>query len=59
MIEEFGLKASQAAQAIRVALTGKTVSPGLFEVMAVLGREECSRRLERAIEHIKAKGNAP
>ena len=59
MIEEFGLKASQAAQAIRVALTGKTVSPGLFEVMTVLGREECSRRLKRAIEHIKAKGNAP
>lgn len=34
---------------IRVALTGKTVGPGLFELMAVLGPERMRRRFERAI----------
>jgi glutamyl-tRNA synthetase len=45
------------AQPIRVALTGKTVSPPIDEVMAALGKEEVIRRLQRAIEHInKMKG---
>jgi glutamyl-tRNA synthetase len=35
-------------QPIRVALTGKTASPGLFEVMEILGRDEVVRRLIRA-----------
>jgi len=38
------------AQTARVALTGRTVSPGLYEVLAVLGPRESLERLERAIE---------
>ena len=41
------------AQPIRVALAGKTVSPPIDEVMAILGREEVVQRLQRAIESIK------
>ena len=38
----------------RVALTGKTVGPGLFELMAVLGPDRCIRRMNRAKAHLKA-----
>jgi glutamyl-tRNA synthetase len=40
-----GLKLGQAAQPLRAALTGRAMSPGLFDVMAVLGREESLARL--------------
>ena len=43
--EESGLKLGQAAQPLRAALTGRATSPGLFDVMAVLGREETLARL--------------
>ncbi len=43
--EETGLKLGQIAQPLRAALTGKTTSPPLFDVMAVLGREETLARL--------------
>jgi glutamyl-tRNA synthetase len=48
--EAHGLKFASLAQALRVALTGSTVSPGLFEVMVVLGREEVLGRLDDAAE---------
>lgn len=40
------LKLGKVAQPLRAALTGTTVSPGIFEVMAVLGREETLARLD-------------
>jgi glutamyl-tRNA synthetase len=48
MQEEQLKNLGQLAQPVRVALTGGTVSPGIFEVMAVLGRERTLVRLERA-----------
>jgi glutamyl-tRNA synthetase len=39
------LKLGAVAQPLRVALTGRTTSPGIFDVLAVLGREECLARL--------------
>jgi len=47
--ESHGLSAGKLIHPIRLALTGKTVSPGLFELMNVLGRETVLRRLEKAI----------
>jgi glutamyl-tRNA synthetase len=44
--DDHGLKLGQIAQPLRAALTGRSTSPGLFEVMAVLGREETLARLE-------------
>jgi glutamyl-tRNA synthetase len=43
--EEAGVKLGGVAQPLRVALTGKMTSPGIFDVLAVLGRQECLDRL--------------
>ena len=45
-----GIKAGELMAAARVALTGRTVAPGLFEVMALLGRERTVARLRAAAE---------
>jgi glutamyl-tRNA synthetase len=54
LVEEEGIKMGQLAQPVRVALTGRTASPGLFEVMEVLGRERTLIRLQEGIERAKA-----
>ena len=46
------LKLGKIAQPVRVALTGLTVSPGLFEIIDVLGKETALRRLRRAVDHM-------
>ncbi len=43
------LKLGKVAQPLRAALTGRTVSPGIFEVMVLIGREESMARLEDQI----------
>jgi glutamyl-tRNA synthetase len=50
--EKRGLKLVQIAQPVRVALTGGTVSPGIFEVMEILGKEKVIDRLKMAVHHI-------
>ena len=47
--EARGLKAGTLIHAVRVAMTGKTVSPGLFEVLALLGRDRVRARLAAAV----------
>ena len=47
-LAEQGLQIKDVAQSARVALTGRTASPGLFEVMATLGKSETLRRLQHA-----------
>jgi glutamyl-tRNA synthetase len=54
LVEEEDLKLGQLAQPVRVALTGRTASPGLFEVMEVLGRERTLFRLRTGIERASA-----
>ncbi|OPX37697.1 MAG: glutamate--tRNA ligase [Desulfobacteraceae bacterium 4484_190.2] len=54
-LEDNDIKLKKVAQPLRVALTGKTASPGIFEVMEVLGRETVLERLEKAITHIRSK----
>jgi glutamyl-tRNA synthetase len=54
-LEKHQIKLSKVAQPLRVALTGKTVSPGIFEIMEVLGQEMVIRRLSDAISHIRSK----
>ena len=46
--EAQGVKLGQVAQPLRVALTGSTISPGIFEVLAILGPAEARARLEAA-----------
>lgn len=47
--EQAGLKAGALIHAVRVSLTGRTVSPGLFDVMALLGRDLVLRRVDAAV----------
>jgi glutamyl-tRNA synthetase len=52
VLGRFNLKLGQLAQPVRVALTGGTVSPGIYEVIAVLGRDRAVARLKNAIAQI-------
>ena len=49
IVDAHGLKPKEVFQPIRVALTGTTVSPGIFESVAALGREETLARLDLAL----------
>jgi len=49
--EEEGLKLGRIAQPLRVALTGRAVSPGVFDVMETIGREETLVRLRDVAPH--------
>jgi glutamyl-tRNA synthetase len=44
--EELGLGLGKLAQPMRAALTGTTTSPGIFDVLALLGREESLARID-------------
>jgi glutamyl-tRNA synthetase len=48
--DQAGMKPKAIFQPLRVALTGTTVSPGIFETVALLGREETLTRVGRALE---------
>lgn len=50
LVEEEGMKMGQLAQPVRVALTGRAASPGLFEVMEILGRDRTLVRLRQGLE---------
>ncbi len=52
---ETGLKMVQLAQPVRLALTGKTVSPGLFDIINILGKAEVLKRLNLALDFIYKK----
>jgi glutamyl-tRNA synthetase len=54
LVEAEGMKMGQLAQPVRVALTGRTASPGLFDVMEILGRERTLARLRKGIERASA-----
>ena len=53
IVEKEGLKLGKLAQPIRVALTGKTVSPGIYDVIILLGRTRTLKRLNEAVDFIK------
>ncbi len=55
-LAEKGLEIKAVAQPARVALTGKSTSPGLFELIAVLGREVSVYRLKKGAEIARAAG---
>jgi glutamyl-tRNA synthetase len=57
LLAETGLKLGAIAQPARVALTGDTVSPGIHQIMAILGREHVLGRLRQASEWISSRAN--
>ncbi|MFB0505151.1 MAG: glutamate--tRNA ligase [Thermodesulfobacteriota bacterium] len=54
VIERREIKLVKVAQPVRVALTGSTSSPGLFEVIGILGKPQTIKRLEKARTFIRA-----
>ena len=50
LIEELNLKPRKAFAPVRVAITGSTISPPLYESMELLGRDRVLARLKRALE---------
>ncbi len=56
VMEGLGLTLARLAQLLRVALTGKTVSPGIFEVIDVIGKDRVIGRIGRALAYVEKKG---
>lgn len=52
VMSAFDIKLGKIAQPMRVALTGTSVSPGIFEVMEVLGKDETLKRLNKGLQYI-------
>ena len=53
ILDETGIKFKVLAQPMRVALAGKTVSPGIFEIISTLGKDRVIPRLKRALEYME------
>ena len=49
-----GLGLGDIVHAVRIAVTGVPVGPGLFDCLAVLGKETCLRRIDRALAKARA-----
>jgi len=56
IMDETDLKFGKIAQPLRVAITGTTVSPGIFEMLLALGKEKTILRIKRAIQFISESG---
>jgi glutamyl-tRNA synthetase len=54
VVEDLGVKGKDVFQPVRVALTGGTVSPGIFESVALVGRDEALARIDAALERARA-----
>jgi glutamyl-tRNA synthetase len=50
VVESRGIKPAKVFQPVRVAIAGTTVSPGIFETVALLGRDETLARIDRALD---------
>lgn len=53
LVAELGIEPRQLMQTIRVAITGRTVSAGIFETMAGMGKEMVLKHMDQAIEIVK------
>ncbi len=53
VVARLGVKAREVYQPLRVAITGTTVSPGIFDSLAALGREEAVSRTEQALQGLR------
>jgi glutamyl-tRNA synthetase len=53
VMEKTGLKLGKIAQPVRVALTGRTASPGIFEIIEIIGKDKVISRLKKAIRFIE------
>ena len=52
ILDKMGIKLKEIAPSVRAAITGRTMSPGLFETMELLGRDRVLTRIVKALEYI-------
>ena len=55
VMEKTGLKLGKIAQPVRLALTGKTASPGIFEIIEIIGKNKVLSRLRDAVKYIESR----
>jgi len=53
VMEKTGLKLGKIAQPVRLALTGRTASPGIFEIIEIIGKDRVLSRIKDAIKFVK------
>src|SRR4051812_39249404 len=53
VVEQTGAKPGQVFQPVRLAIAGKTVSPGIYESVYLLGQEKTVERIDRALAHAR------
>jgi glutamyl-tRNA synthetase len=51
VVERSGAKPGKVFQPVRVAIAGQTISPGIFETVALLGRDQTLARIDKALSH--------
>lgn len=54
LCQRLGIGTGELFHPVRLAVTGRTVGPGLFELMELVGRERCLERIDRAVAFIRA-----
>jgi glutamyl-tRNA synthetase len=57
VVEQTGAKPGQVFQPVRLAIAGKTVSPGIYESVHLLGKEKTIERIDRALAHAREGGS--
>jgi glutamyl-tRNA synthetase len=57
VVEQTGAKPGQVFQPVRLAIAGKTVSPGIYESVHLLGKERTLARIDRALAHAREGGS--
>jgi glutamyl-tRNA synthetase len=57
VMDQTGLKLGKIAQPVRVALTGRTASPGIFEVATIIGKNKVIARLKKAIQYVERRSD--
>jgi len=53
VMEKTGLKLGKIAQPVRLALTGRTASPGIFEIIEIIGKDRVLSRIKDAIKFVR------
>ncbi|MCB5558972.1 glutamate--tRNA ligase [Anaerosalibacter bizertensis] len=52
LIDELGIKGGDIIHPTRLAISGRTVGPSLFDIISILGKETCVERMDKAISYI-------
>jgi glutamyl/glutaminyl-tRNA synthetase len=57
VVDQTGAKPGQVFQPVRLSIAGKTVSPGIYESVHLLGKDKTIERIDHALAHARANGS--